>query len=141
MSRAKFVLYFAWLVSLVASLGSLVFSEILRLPPCNLCWYQRIAMYPLVFILTTSLLRRDQAAPAYALPLASLGAFIAFYHFLLERGLVQESFTLCGTGVSCAESPLTLFGFASIPLLSLVAFLAIIASLVWYHYLTKPKSL
>ena len=75
----------AWIVSLVATLGSLYLSEVSHFPPCTLCWLQRIAMYPLVIVLGVGALRDDRAARWYALPLAGIGAALAFYHALVQR--------------------------------------------------------
>ncbi|MEM7737254.1 MAG: disulfide bond formation protein B, partial [Deinococcota bacterium] len=35
----------AWLIALVATAGSLYFSEVRNFIPCTFCWYQRILMY------------------------------------------------------------------------------------------------
>jgi disulfide bond formation protein DsbB len=75
--------YLALLQSLIAIAGSLFFSEVMKLPPCSLCWYQRMAMYPLGFILAVSIVKRDHAALTYGLPLALGGFCVAIYHNLL----------------------------------------------------------
>src|SRR4028119_1742179 len=87
--------YAAWIIALTAMVGSLFFSEVMQLPPCVLCWYQRIAMYPLVAVLAVSILRRDNAERAYALPLALVGFAIAVYHNLLYYKIIPESITPC----------------------------------------------
>src|SRR5258708_6393374 len=76
----RFYLKLAFVVSLLASLGSLYFSEVDRYLPCELCWYQRICMYPLALVLGLGLLTGDRRVDRYALPLAGIGFFIAFYH-------------------------------------------------------------
>ncbi len=128
MRNIKNLLYLAWIQSLVATLGSLYFSEILHFKPCILCWYQRILMYPLVIIIAVGILRRDKNLPFYVLPLSVLGAAIAFYHVLLQKGVIAESFAPCEVGVSCTTRFYGgWFGFLTIPLLSLIAFLVITA--------------
>jgi len=122
-------LFVVWLVSLVATLGSLFFSEVMRLPPCVLCWYQRTFMYPLVMVTTIGLLWRDPGALRYAWPLAAGGLVIAVYHNLLYYHLIPESITPCTTGVSCTDRQIEWLGFITIPLLSLAAFTLITASL------------
>jgi len=122
-------LFVVWLVSLVATLGSLFFSEVMRLPPCVLCWYQRTFMYPLVMVTTIGLLWRDPGALRYAWPLAAGGLVIAVYHNLLYYHLIPESITPCTTGVSCTDRQIEWLGFITIPLLSLAAFALITASL------------
>ncbi len=125
--------YVALLFALVATAGSLFFSEVMKLPPCVLCWYQRIAMYPLVLVLATSIIRRDGAARAYGLPLSIVGGAIAIYHNLLYYKLIPESITPCTSGVSCTSRQLEWLGFVTIPLLSLIAFAGISAALWLYR--------
>ena len=116
------LVYVAWVQALVATLGSLFFSEVLHLLPCLLCWYQRILMYPLVGILTVGILLRDTRVRWYVLPLSGLGLAIALYHNLLYYGILPEGIVQCTTGVSCTQRQLEWLGFITIPLLSLTAF-------------------
>lgn len=118
-------LYVGWLQALIATSGSLYFSEILHFVPCTLCWYQRILMYPLVIILGLALFKKDDRIYQYVLPIAILGIFIAFYHNLITKKLVPPIATPCTTGVSCTTTYWQAFGFINIPLLSLAAFLVI----------------
>ncbi len=97
-------------------------SRVLGFPPCELCWYQRILMFPLVAILTVGILKKDKNLPLYVLPLSIAGLIIAAYHNLLYYGVIPESINPCILGVSCLERQLELFGFITIPLLSLVSF-------------------
>jgi disulfide bond formation protein DsbB len=128
--RFMLQLYFAWFVAAVATAGSLFFSEVMKLPPCVLCWYQRIAMYPLVWILAVAIVKKDLTiARLLALPMALVGFGIAIYHNLLYYKLIPESITPCTSGVSCTSKQIEWFGFVTIPFLSLCAFL-IIASLL-----------
>lgn len=120
----------AWLIGAGATLGSLFFSEVMELPPCSLCWYQRVFMFPLVVVLSMGLFPFDPKVVRYALPLSALGAAVALYHLLLQAGIVPESAAPCSQGVSCADVDLLVFGFASIPVLSLIAFGAVTAILV-----------
>lgn len=124
--------YLAWLQSLVAMLGSLFFSEVMKLPPCSLCWYQRILMYPLVFILATGILLEDKRVKYYVLPLSILGLLIAFYHNLLYYNIIPEAIVPCSTGVSCTSRQLTWLGFITIPLMSLTAFFNITVAMFLY---------
>lgn len=117
--------YLALMIALSAMLGSLYFSEVLHLPPCVLCWYQRIAMYPLVAIIGVGILRNDRNYPYYVLPLSVIGSLVAFYQVLLQYGLVSEKLAPCSLGVSCAAIQIEYFGFITIPNLSLVAFLVL----------------
>ena len=125
MSKQRIALYGAWLIAIIAMAGSLYFSQVLHLPPCLLCWYQRICMYPLVFIIGIGLLRKDKSVPVYILPLSLIGLAIAIYHVLLYYGIIPESLAPCSLGVSCTTKQIEWFGFVTIPLLSLLAFLKI----------------
>ncbi len=117
------LLYIAWLIALGGMLGSLYFSEALGWMPCVLCWYQRIALYPLVVILPIGILRHDRLVALYALPLTLIGMFLSGYHSLLQAGVIPEQISPCATtGVSCVTNYGVWFGFVSIPLLSYIAF-------------------
>jgi len=120
----------AWLIVTTASMGILFFSVVMDLPPCSLCWYQRIFMFPLVIVLSMGLIPFDTKVVRYALPLSVAGTAVALYHMLLQAGVIPESAAPCAQGVSCADIDLLVFGFASIPVLSLIAFGAITALLI-----------
>lgn len=130
--RSKLFLYIAWSQSLLATMGSLYFSELMHLPPCVLCWYQRIVMYPLVLLLAVGILRKDKNVVYYALPLSIGGLIIATYHNLLYYKLLPESAQPCVIGISCTARQLEWFGFITIPLLSLSALAIITLSLLLF---------
>jgi disulfide bond formation protein DsbB len=98
--------------------------------PCLLCWYQRIAMFPLVLVLGIGLIDADPRSIRFALPLAVAGWATALYHCLVFWGLVSEALSPCGKGGSCADADVQVAGIVPIPLLSLVAFTAIVM-LLW----------
>ena len=123
------LIFFAWLVSLVSTAGSLFFSEVMGLPPCILCWYQRIAMYPLVLILLAGLFPLNRSVIRFSLPLALAGFGIAVYHNLLYYHIIPESLSPCRSGISCTTVQLQWLGFITIPLLSLLGFTLVIALL------------
>lgn len=116
------LLFAAWMVALLATAGSLFFSYVMEFAPCVLCWYQRIFLFPLVVVLARGLFPYDRGVVRYALPLAGLGWVVAGYHNLVYSGIVPESLQPCAKGVSCREEYLNLFGFLTIPALSLLAF-------------------
>jgi len=120
----------SWLVALIASLGALYYSEIMALEPCVLCWYQRIAMFPLVLILAVGAYSEDAGSVKYALPLAVAGWWVAFYHCLLYGGFIPQGLQPCGKGASCAAQKLEIAGFITIPLMSLAAFSLIVLLLL-----------
>lgn len=124
------ILFICWLLVSASTLGSLFFSEIMLFPPCILCWYQRIFLFPLVFIFATGLFSCDKSVVRYGLPLAAAGWLVALYHNLLYSGIIPKSIQPCSRGVSCTEDYIDLFGFLTIPMLSLLAFSAILALLL-----------
>lgn len=133
MSKPDFnwsALFLCWLIASVSALGSLFFSYVMDLDPCVLCWYQRICLFPLVLILAAGLFPFDKKVVKFALPLAIAGLLTAIYHNLLYAGIIPEGIQPCAQGVSCTEEYINLFGFLSIPMLSLLSFSAITALLV-----------
>jgi disulfide bond formation protein DsbB len=113
----------AWTIAALAMASSLYFSEIADYVPCPLCWYQRIAVYPLVVVLGLAALRRDRQAALYGLVLSLVGALIAAYHY--QREWFPNQAALCKQGSLCEVIWFRVWGFATIPYLSLVAFLGI----------------
>ncbi len=119
----------AWGVATLAAAGSLYFSEVANYTPCTLCWYQRIAMYPLVLILGIAAWKRDIGIRLYAIPIAAVGASISAYHYLLEW-FPQIDAGACTVGIPCTQVWFREFGFVSLPLLALTAFLLVITLLL-----------
>lgn len=124
--------WIAWVTALLALVGSLFFSEVLAWPPCLLCWWQRVAMYPLVVIIAAGLIMGDPKMKVYSLLLAVAGLGIAVYHNLLYYGIIPENIQPCSEGLSCTERQLELWGFVTIPLLSLLSFVVVIGCLALY---------
>lgn len=133
-STAWKLVFGAWLIASTATLGALFFGEIMALPPCLLCWYQRIFMFPLALILPFGLAPFDPKIVRYALPLAIGGWLVAVFHQALVAGLVPKSLEPCARGVPCSKTVIEMFGFVTIPLLSIAAFSTIIVLLVLAHY-------
>lgn len=120
--HAWIVLFACWIIALTATLGSLFFSEVMMYPPCLLCWYQRIFMYPLVIIFSMALFPLDKAVIKYSLPLVILGWGVAFYHNLLYYNILPESAAPCVQGISCTSVHIQWLGFITIPFLSFFAY-------------------
>jgi len=116
-----------FLISLSAMLGSLYFSEILGLAPCELCWYQRILMYPIVLLSGVALYRKSKEVVFYALPLSVIGIFISGYQYALQ--MMPKANEISGpcsaTGPACSGIYLQYFGFITIPFMSMLAFVVI----------------
>ena len=126
----RYRFYFAWLTALIATLGSLYLSEIQGFIPCDLCWYQRILMYPLAIILGIAVYKGDRGIARYALPLAIIGGLISLYHNVEIWNPSIAGFVPCKSGIPCNRDYLNWFGFITIPLMALSAFLIIIACLL-----------
>lgn len=126
----------AWMLAALSTAGALFIGEVMLMTPCTLCWYQRIAMFPLALILGMASYSNDRQGALYALPFAVTGVLIAGYHTLLVAGLVPKAWIPCGTGVSCASQKLDIFNGLQIPWLSLAAFLLI--TVLLSLYLKKP---
>ena len=122
-----------WFIALVGTVGSLFLSEVMELPPCSLCWYQRIALYPLVFIVGVGIATADNSWRKYAWPLVIAGLLIAVYHNLLYYGLIAEDLAPCTEGVPCNAKLLELFGFITIPLMSLASFSLIAVAMLLHR--------
>ena len=120
----RYSIYVALLIAWVAMCGSLYFSEVAGYLPCRYCWFQRILMYPLSLILAVAVLRRDRGVVAYALPFSVLGIGLATYHYLIQKTTLF-GVSSCQEGIPCSTIWINWFGFATIPFLSLTAFLAI----------------
>ncbi len=127
------LVFAAWLVAASATLGALFMSEVMGFAPCVLCWWQRIFMFPLVFILALGLFPLDPKVTRYALPLAAIGLLVAGFHVLLTMGIIPETLVPCRQGIPCKTIQIEWFGFVTIPLLSFFAFLVLTLLLVTAH--------
>jgi disulfide bond formation protein DsbB len=118
--------YELWLVFLVASIatgGSLFFSEIAGFVPCELCWFQRICMYPLSIVTLLAALANDRRVARYLLPLPFVGACVSVYHLLVENGVVEQAKAcLLSAPGGCATKWIEEFGYVTIPVLALTGF-------------------
>lgn len=132
-------LWVAFGVALAATGGSLYFSEVAHFTPCLLCWYQRIAMYPLVIILGVAALRGDFAVRRYVLPLSVIGGLISVYHIAVERLPTLAAGSSCSAIAPCDLKWIDVFGFITIPTMAFVAFAAIATVLFVFAQPTTPE--
>lgn len=109
-------LYLAWVVSLIGLCTSLIYGEVLGNPPCPLCWYQRIFLFPLVLILGMAVYRGEQTIVVYALPLAFIGAFFALFHLLQPYIPLLQKSHLCKMGTPCSHE-------GEIPFFAMISFI------------------
>lgn len=126
----RYPLYCAWVIALIGMMLSLYLGEVLKWHLCPLCWYQRIALFPLAILLGVAAYREDVGFARYGLCLAVLGELFAVYQVLERYFPSLRTTAICGQAASCSEVGFELFGFITLPLLSAVAFALIIALLV-----------
>lgn len=137
MKPAWKLLLAAWVIATISTAGALFIGEVMLMTPCTLCWYQRIAMFPMVLILGMACYSNHRAGAVYALPFACIGLVFAGYHTLLLAGWVPSAWVPCSAGVSCAKQSLELFGGVQIPWLSFAAFGLI--TVLLFLYLKKTS--
>jgi disulfide bond formation protein DsbB len=126
---APSALWLAWIVSLTCMLGSLYLSEVANFIPCKLCWYQRIAMYPLVVLLLVAAIKHSREIARATLPLIAIGAAISTYHYLIERFPSMASGASCDPAAPCTVVWIWRLHYLSIPGMALSGF-ALIAVLI-----------
>lgn len=119
----------AMTVAWVAMLGSLYYSEIRGFVPCELCWYQRILMYPLALVTLVGVVRHDEYLPGYVLPFSLIGMGVSTYHYLIQLGVFGQT-AACTVGVPCNLRYVDYGGFVTIPFMALTAFVLITVSMV-----------
>lgn len=129
-NKNQFLLYGSWLVAITATLGSLYFSEIREYVPCELCWYQRILMYPLSIILGIATFKNDLNIKVYVLPLTIIGLSISIFHYLEQKVPGFAEIKPCVNGVPCNTQYINWLGFITIPFLAGTAFILITVAMI-----------
>ncbi|MCA1056551.1 disulfide bond formation protein B [Rossellomorea aquimaris] len=123
--KADSFLFIAWAASLISMLGSLFFSEVMKYEPCELCWYQRILMYPLVILLGAAYVKKDFRMAFYSSILSGIGMLFSIYHYSIQKiSVLSESAPSCGR-VPCSGEYINYMGFITIPFLALIGFIII----------------
>ena len=117
-------LFFAWATAVLATLGSLYLSEVVHFVPCSLCWFQRIFMYPLTIVLGIASAKKQAEIVSYVLPLVAIGGAFSAYHIWIQERPRDTGGPFCGP-TSCVTDVLNAFGFLTVPMLALTAFLMI----------------
>lgn len=139
-NHAEYATYVIWLISWAGIFGSLYFSEISGFIPCELCWYQRILMYPLAVFSTVAIFRKEFSSIAYyVLPFTIIGTLMSFYHSLLQWGIITHNVLDCseGAAVPCSDPEIMIFGFITIPFLAFLSFTALTVVSALTIYLSK----
>lgn len=133
------LIYAQLTISAAAIFGSLFFSEVMKFPPCDLCWYQRILLYPVALIVLTGLFWESRDTNRFVMPFAWLGLAVAVYHNLVYYKVIQI-IVPCSETAPCTAQQLNYLGFITIPLLSLVAFIFLVISNLIVHFLERKVS-
>ena len=138
---ARHGLLLAFVVALLSTAGSLFYSEIAGFEPCKLCWFQRIFMYPQVVLLGLALWKHDKNIRDYAIGLSGIGALIAGYHYLLQFGMAPSvACSAVGYSISCSKFFAVNFGYITIPMMALTAFVLIIIFLIFSRLVNYDKA-
>jgi disulfide bond formation protein DsbB len=125
-------LWLAFLVTAIATGGSLFLSEVANFIPCELCWFQRIFMYPMAIVTLLAAIANDHRVARYLLPLPVIGAGISVYHILVEEGVVEQTNAcLVSAPGGCAVKWMDEFGYVTIPVLALTGFILAFAFLLF----------
>ncbi len=135
--KINWKLYLSWIVATVAMIGSLFFSEYLKYPPCSLCWWQRIFMYPQAFLFLIAVIREEDVVFKYVLPLSMLGWLFSLYHNLIYFKVIEPTILPCTSGISCTDNQLNYFGFFTIPMMSFIAFSLLLIFQIFQYFGSK----
>ena len=123
--QGETLIFLIWAQSLIALLGSLFFSEVMGYIPCELCWFQRILMYPLVIIYGVAMVKKDMSIAFPGLILSGIGMFVSLYHYLIQKvPVLHDTAGSCGI-IPCTTQYVNYFGFITIPFLAGAAFIVI----------------
>ena len=133
---SKYSLHLALVFALVATLGSLFYSEIAHYEPCRLCWYQRIFMYPLVILLLVAVLKKDFKISLYLLPMSIIGGIIAVYQYIIQVASIPSVCSI-NSVESCTTKFFFDFGYITIPWMAFSAFFLISCFMI-YALMVKP---
>ncbi|MGN1400460.1 MAG: disulfide oxidoreductase [Bacillus sp. (in: firmicutes)] len=137
--RKETILFVAWAVSIIATFGSLYFSEIRGFTPCTLCWYQRIIMYPFTILLGIAVVKKDFGMAFYSMIISGIGIAVSSYHYALQKlSFLADAAPSCGQ-IPCTGQYINWFGFITIPFLALTAFIMIFICSFLIHRHTKGE--
>lgn len=137
-NKKMYLLLAQFIVSLASIFGSLFFSEIMKFPPCNLCWYQRIFIYPVALIILTGLYLGSKDVNKFLTPFISIGLLFSVYHNLVYYKVIQV-IVPCTELAPCTAQQLNYLGFITIPLLSLFAFLTLLLLNLYTNKMDSKK--
>ena len=123
--KMNILMFIIWVIAMLSTFGSLFFSLVLEYPPCDLCWYQRIFIYPWCMIMLIAMLKKDYSIGIYVFFTSILGAVVALYHSIMSWFPNVKMSTGCGI-IPCDTAIINWFGFITLPFLSFVSFVIIL---------------
>ncbi len=135
----KHVLTLLFIFSMSALVGSLVYSNIAGFPPCELCWIQRIFMYPQALFSFIAMIKKDKSIISYLVPMSVLGAIVAFYHSLSDWGFGGSLLGCTSVGGECSRVYVLEYGYITIPFMALTTFIYLLTISVIYHLSTSER--
>ncbi len=135
----KYILELLFVFSFSAVVGSLLYSNIAKFPPCELCWIQRIFMYPQAILSFMAMLKKDKGMVYYLFPLTILGSLVAFYHSLTNWGFGGSVLDCTAVGGECSRLYVFEYGYITIPFMALTSFGFLLAVSVIYYFSTKDR--
>ncbi len=135
----KYVLSLLLVTTLGALVGSLAYSDIAGFPPCELCWIQRIFMYPQTLLVFVAMIKKEKSIVDYLLPLSILGALVAVYHSMTNLGVGPSLLGCTAVGGECSKLLVLEYGYITIPFMALTTFVYLIAISVVYYRAQKAK--
>lgn len=136
----KNILSLLFIASMGAFVGSLAYSNILGFPPCELCWIQRIFIYPQALLVFIAIIKKDKGIVDYLLPLSILGAVVAFYHSLVHWGIGLGTLGCTSVGGECARVYVLEYGYITIPFMAFTSFVYLIAISAIYYLARNERN-
>lgn len=132
-------LLFVNAISLVGIVGSLYFSEVEKIAPCNFCWYQRIFLYPIFLITSVAIIKKQKDFFPFVIVLSVPGMFFSMYQYLMQKTDIIVQSGTCSVVNPCSQVHINWLGFITFPLLSFIAFTAITVLSLWAWKLARAK--
>ncbi|MEX1216962.1 MAG: disulfide bond formation protein B [Acidimicrobiales bacterium] len=126
----KIALPLAWAIAFVTTIGSLYYSKVQGYEPCELCWYQRICLYPWSVVLGIAAWRRDTTIKIYAIPVLCIGIIISAYHSWIQWFPPSTGTSFCSADAPCTTKFVNEFSFVTLPFMALSAAVFMVALLL-----------
>jgi disulfide bond formation protein DsbB len=139
---AEHAFLIGFVISVASLIGSLIYSNVIGFDPCELCWWQRIFLYPQAILFAVAFYNekvrkvQDDMVFLYSLILSLIGGAIALFQYygqMFDPALLDACLA---SGTSCAKLYFVSFGYVTIPMMSLTAY----AFLILLYFFRKHRS-